>query len=536
MDSIGPYDLIRLLGTGGMGEVWMGRRTTLGGATKVVAVKILARERVHDANARKMFFDEARLSMLLTSANIVQVFDVGEDQGTCYMAMEWVDGLDLSDVTERLRGRGQRLPVHIVAHIIGEILKALAYAHELRHQGECRAIIHRDISPHNVMLSVTGEVKLMDFGIARISSEKTSGMHVKGKLRYMPPEQLRGNSRAPTIDLFAVGAILHELLDGKPFRGGVIDEPRLYGMILDGEVDPLSAPHDVPRELDALRRGLLAPNVGDRIRTARAAFHHLTEWRGYRDAKFDLEDIVRDVATEEIDLSTSVDLPTIVDRTVLPDEHAAEPRERTQASRRGHLQTESVSVVVRKPPRTRLLFGRGLVVIGIFGCGAIAASMARAWWAGANGLDVALVPAVDPSGEGLEGSTPPEPLVPSEPTTVEPVTPIEAVPVEPLTPANTPSPAESSQTPRPPAAKVTVVIRADPRLNRFWVEVRLGGKSHAINKPATGSAVTKLKPGSYEVQYRTEVEGTWNDAGTVRIPSNGRAAVIVRGDGTALVE
>ena len=259
--TLGGYELTRQLGVGGMGEVWMGRRTSIGGAAKTVAIKTISRPHSRDPNARKMFLDEARLSMLLANSNIVQTFDVDEtEDGVCYMVMEWVDGVDLSALCEGMTQRGERLSIPLAAYIIGEVLKGLAYAHSFRHEGETKTIVHRDISPHNVMISVSGEVKIMDFGIARVASEETSGVHIKGKLRYMPPEQLRGKSREPTLDLFSVGAIFHELIDGAKFRTGV-DEARLYGMILDGEIPPLTGVEgELPPELDALRLGLL---VGD---------------------------------------------------------------------------------------------------------------------------------------------------------------------------------------------------------------------------------------------------------------------------------
>src|SRR5690349_3208286 len=161
-----------------MGEVWFGRRT-MAGATKLVAIKTLARRHADKPEFREMFLDEARLSMQLTNSNIVQVFDVGESDGECYMAMEWIDGLSLSDLTTKLRAQKRTLEPTTAAFIVGELLRALAYAHELDHHGHKAAIVHRDVSPQNLMLSTAGEVKLMDFGIARFSTDETSGMHVK---------------------------------------------------------------------------------------------------------------------------------------------------------------------------------------------------------------------------------------------------------------------------------------------------------------------------------------------------------------------
>ncbi|MCA9711958.1 MAG: serine/threonine protein kinase, partial [Myxococcales bacterium] len=293
-----------------MGEVWAGERQILGGTAKRVAVKTLLSDAAQDARARAMFLEEARLSMLLTNSNIVQVFDVGEaEDGTCYMAMEWVRGMNLAELSAALRARGERLPLVLTAFIVGELLKALAHAHDLDEGGERKTIVHRDASPHTLLLSVAGEVKLMDFGVARFASEETEGRYIKGKLRYMPPEQLRGESRAPTIDLFAVGAVLHELLDGRKFRD-TVDEARLYGMIFDGEVPPLRCPEEVPPELEALRVKLLAAQVEERSRSAREAHQMLCRWSGYRDAKFELQDIVRSLVRPEPECAATTVVPT----------------------------------------------------------------------------------------------------------------------------------------------------------------------------------------------------------------------------------
>jgi serine/threonine protein kinase len=563
--TIGPYELTRVLGAGGMGEVWMGRRSALGGAAKTLAIKLLSSSRTHDESARKMFLDEARLSMLLTNANIVQVFDVGEDQGTVYMAMEWVEGLDLAEFTERLRKLGKKLPNELVAYIVGEILKALAYAHDLKHEGVRRTIIHRDISPHNVMLSVTGEVKLMDFGIARMTSEETSGTHVKGKLRYMPPEQLRGSTREPTIDLFAVGAFLHELLDGRKFRSDV-DEPRLYGMILDGEVAPLSCPTDVPSALDELRLGLLAPKAADRIPTARAAFRKLSQWQGYRDAKFDLEDLVGSVVEAgtgplALDLTQSLPanvqhnpartevLPSNVELASTQDDHqvvgAGEEQTGSQNNQRtavtGSLSTLAARGDAAPPPRRRAnLLSGSLALIGL-GFGVFAVGSVAGWWTDDPEEGIATPVEEAQSEQPVKVEPVKVEPVKVEPVKVEPVK-VEPVKVEPVkvesvkvesSPPIEPPPESPS---KPTLIKVPVTLKADPKLNNFWVEVKLGGKVHEIKKPSTGSASSKLKPGDYSVQYRTEVDGSWKDAGRVKIPSEGKATVFVQADGKAVVK
>ncbi|NVB42068.1 serine/threonine protein kinase [Pseudenhygromyxa sp. WMMC2535] len=290
MRRLGDYELLRKIGSGGMAEVWMGRRAAMGGASKAVAIKLLARNVLDDPAYREMFLEEARLSMLLTNSNVVQVFDVGENDGEIYMVMEWIDGLNLSELRRKMLAGEDRLDAEVSAHIIGEVLRALAYAHGLHHDGSQSTIVHRDVSPQNVLLSVSGEVKLADFGVARLAREETSGMHVKGKLRYMAPEQLKGRSREPTVDIYAVGAMLHELLLGEKFRN-TRDESDLYSMVLSGEYKPL--PPDTPAPLAELCHRLLEPDPKQRIASAEEALEVLHRWQGFRNSSIELARLVR---------------------------------------------------------------------------------------------------------------------------------------------------------------------------------------------------------------------------------------------------
>lgn len=289
--TVGQYELIRRIGSGGMAEVWMGRRASVGGATKSVAIKFMSARVAGDERHRRMFLAEARLSMLMTHSNVVQVFDAGEEDGRLYLVMEWIDGLNLAQLSELRRREGQPWPPRLSGYVVGEVLRGLAYAHHLTHEGQPMCVVHRDISPHNVLVSTSGEVKLADFGVARLASEETSGLHIKGKLRYMAPEHLAGRSREPTVDLFGVGAVLHELLAGARFRDEA-DEVDLYGQILGGHVPPLTVP-GVPPELASLREGLLRAEPRQRIPTAARALEYLSAWAGYRNAAAELGTLCR---------------------------------------------------------------------------------------------------------------------------------------------------------------------------------------------------------------------------------------------------
>jgi serine/threonine protein kinase/ABC-type nitrate/sulfonate/bicarbonate transport system substrate-binding protein len=289
---LGPYELVRQIGAGGMGEVWAAHRAATG-PREVLAVKRLPKQLAKDPTYRQILLDEARMSMLLRHRNIVHVFDAGEADGEAYIAMEFVQGLDLSRLRKLLDQTGEALSPTAVAFVFGAVLEGLDYAHNLQKDGKPISLVHRDVSPHNVMLSTRGEVKLTDFGVARLSSEDTTGTHVKGKARYMPPEQLRGESRSPKVDLFAAGAVLHELLDGSVFRGEAIDDARLLGMAIDGVVPEPRRTLTSFRELEQLRRGLLQTDPKKRIPTAQAALELLHRWSGYKNAAAEVGDLVR---------------------------------------------------------------------------------------------------------------------------------------------------------------------------------------------------------------------------------------------------
>ena len=281
-DRLGKYQLVEKIGQGGMAEVWLGRCSLGDGSAKACAIKVMLPHIADDPRYRQMFATEARLCMQLTNANIVQVFDAGQHDTSLYLAMEWVDGTDLATLLTLTREQGHEIPLSIVGHIVGELLHALDYAHRLTSEGAPLGIVHRDVSPHNVMISAAGEVKLADFGVARLLPDESSHEYAKGKLRYMPREQLVGRP-SPASDLFGVGAILHELLSGERFRSRRTEQD-MYAEIL-GETLPRLERSDLPLELERLRCALLQPEVTQRLQTAEEALLVLERWTGYRSAK-----------------------------------------------------------------------------------------------------------------------------------------------------------------------------------------------------------------------------------------------------------
>ncbi len=278
MRRLGDYELLERVGAGGMAEVWLARRpamadAVMAGAVKVCALKIIRPGMASQERYRRMFMQEACLVLKLSHANLVSVFDVGESDGRLFMAQEWVDGVHLRHFAGRMLGRGISLAIPEICHIIGELLHGLRYAHAFAIGGRSLGIVHRDISPHNVLVSAAGEVKLADFGIARVCGERSSGVHIKGKARYMAPEQLRGEA-SQASDLFSVGAILHELLEGRRFREGFERSADWHRVVAEASLPSLTRP-GVPRPLEALRVGLLHPNPRCRINSADEALARL---------------------------------------------------------------------------------------------------------------------------------------------------------------------------------------------------------------------------------------------------------------------
>jgi tRNA A-37 threonylcarbamoyl transferase component Bud32 len=212
--ALGRYELLRPIARGGMAEVFLARRRAAG-VEKWLVVKRMRPERATDARFLELFVREAKLSMSLAHQNIVPVFDFGRIDDQVFIAMERVEGRDLGSTLARA---GTRLPPMVVAFVAAECCQALDYAHRRRGpDGAALGIVHRDVTPRNVMLSWSGEVKLTDFGIAALAGEKSSVIGTPG---YMAPEQARGEALDPRADVYAVGMVLREALTGERPRPG----------------------------------------------------------------------------------------------------------------------------------------------------------------------------------------------------------------------------------------------------------------------------------------------------------------------------
>lgn len=213
--ALGPYALEARIGTGGMSELYLARTADLDGRGRTCAVKRLLPERAEDPDMVALFLDEARINLLLDHPNIVSVFDVGRDGGDLFLAMDHVDGVDLRWLLNATRRACARIPPAVALFITAELLRALEHAHGARDLGGGPLrLVHRDISPENVLLGHDGSVRLADFGAARttVSRFQLEPATTLGKLGYMAPEQLERRQATAASDLFAVGLLLFEML------------------------------------------------------------------------------------------------------------------------------------------------------------------------------------------------------------------------------------------------------------------------------------------------------------------------------------
>jgi serine/threonine protein kinase len=224
--KFGKYLLLERIAVGGMAEVFVAKAFGVEGFERLLAIKKILPTMGEDAEFISMFVDEARIAVQLSHANIVQVLELGKHDGNLYIAMEYISGRDVRQLLERYRKRQQSMPIPQAALIVAEVCEALDYAHRKRDaSGRPLGIVHRDVSPQNVLVSFEGEVKLIDFGIAKAESrlQKTQAGILKGKFSYMSPEQVKGQPIDGRSDIFAAGILLWELICGEKLFTGDSD-------------------------------------------------------------------------------------------------------------------------------------------------------------------------------------------------------------------------------------------------------------------------------------------------------------------------
>jgi serine/threonine-protein kinase len=278
--TFGRFEILGRIAFGGMAEIFLGRESTNIGATRMLAVKRILPHVADDPAFTEMFLDEARLAIQLNHPHICHIYEFGELEGSYFIAMEWIYGAAFGKITRRARKAGG-LPPEFVAKVVAQVAEALHYAHRAKDSnGQPLGIVHRDVSPQNIMISYEGQVKLLDFGIAKAHSHttKTQAGVVKGKFSYMSPQQCMGKHIDARADVFALGVVLYEALTGE----SLYHRPTEYETMRAVIEDPVPSVRDkkpkLSIELDAIVQKALQKSPDDRFRTAADMQSALEEW------------------------------------------------------------------------------------------------------------------------------------------------------------------------------------------------------------------------------------------------------------------
>jgi len=268
---LGRYVLLSPVAQGGMARVWAARQVGIRGFQKLVAIKTISPALAADAEFERMFLDEARIAAAIHHPNVAEILDLGEVGSVLFLAMEWVDGVSLLTL---LKARPRvPLPDPIAARIIADACAGLHAAHELRGEhGEALGVVHRDVSPHNILVSQDGNVKVADFGVAKamgLEHAPTVAGQLKGKVAYMSPEQAMGDvSVDRRSDIFSLGAVLYECVTGQRAWAGANDVARLQNLLAGNIIPPRQVRTDLPQDLENILAYCLAIDPARRFQTA----------------------------------------------------------------------------------------------------------------------------------------------------------------------------------------------------------------------------------------------------------------------------
>jgi len=501
------YRLGDRIGGGGMAEVFEATLLGVAGFERPVAVKRMLPSLSSDATFGDMFINEARIASLLHHANIVTVLDFDRDlEGRFFLVMELIRGMDLRQLAD-----SGVLPIDVAVHISGEMLRGLDYAHELEHDGRRLGIVHRDISPHNVMISWDGQVKLVDFGIAKAvaaTGVSRSGT-LKGKLAYMSPEQAGALELDGRSDVFAVGVVLHELITGERlFRGST--EPEVLARVL---TQPIPRPGEkragVPPLLDDAVMRMLERDRDRRFASAHDALEALLATASARGG-LELERLLADRFPDRARRrrpataasgSGGAPIATPTDPTSVPDTPSGSPPppapppgaagDRTLPARPGSLKTltappQSPRAGAPSPPRAPVRPWRAGLLVALLAAAATAGALLIYNARGATEERAANEPSLAAPADAAPASA-----ARAADASPPPAPPADAAP--PLHPEKA-APVAHKEKDREPGL---LEVRVEP-----WAEVSVDGKKY-VPTPAD----IKLSPGTHRVSLRNREAG-----------------------------
>jgi serine/threonine protein kinase len=314
------YEFIERIAVGGMAEIFLARARTSSGHERQVAVKRMLPSLSRDARFVEMFIDEANLAMRLSHANIVHTYDAGTDGEAHYLVMELIDGVSLRILMQRVVEAGSHLTIPVACFIAMEVCKGLAYAHSRTYEdGRHLSIVHRDLSPPNILVSRDGQVKITDFGLARALSHARVSKPgvVKGRYAYLAPEALDGSPSDQRGDIFAVGVCLWEMLAGRRLFLGTSEEDTIDRVRACAVPSLRQLRPEVEAELEELLGRALAPRPGSRVTTAREFGDLLARYLFDRQLKvtsYDLSTVVRSLLDPDTDHGSDADLDALIAR------------------------------------------------------------------------------------------------------------------------------------------------------------------------------------------------------------------------------
>jgi len=280
-DRLDRYELLCVLAQGGMGTVWLARLSGKLGFERLVALKTILPTYSSDRQFCDMFLDEAKIAGGIDHENVARILEIGEDRGAIYYAMELIDGESLRKVYRDVRAKNAKFPLGVALRIVADACAGLHATHELRDEnGEPLEVVHRDVSPQNLLVSIRGTTKLIDFGVAKANSrrsEATAAGTLKGKIEYMAPEQARGDALDRRADVYSMGAVLYELLANRPVRD--TDEGRQLAALhelMTGVAYP-ALPNEIPYVVRAVVDRALARDPQSRFASADELRHALEQ-------------------------------------------------------------------------------------------------------------------------------------------------------------------------------------------------------------------------------------------------------------------
>jgi serine/threonine-protein kinase len=347
----GRYELLEIAGRGGMAVVWRAHQHGDVGFQRTVAVKQMHDHLTESQLYIDMFAEEARVCAAMQSPNMAQVYDFVCEDDNYYLVLEWIDGIDLGSLVRFYEGRGGQMPWEIAAAVGVGILRGLADAHEREDlEGAVSPVLHRDISPHNILITTRGMVKLIDFGLCLArdrTAELTEPGVVKGKMSYLSPEIVSGSRPTELSDQFSVGSVLWESLVGRKLFDGENDY-EVYAKIRDGQVAPIRPlRRDLPRGMVKVLQRALSAEPANRYPSAREMGRELSQvLKTARTASKDLHALIgRTVveARQHLEMgnrtgehsTTTPIADAAIDQVVLPDDENEGARTSSSRSRRG---------------------------------------------------------------------------------------------------------------------------------------------------------------------------------------------------------